>query len=107
MQCEPDLFRRALTGDNVALGEVLQKASHDVRGHLSAQMPRRWQAVLAIDDVMQVTYLEAFLRIRQFHGDNQAAFVVWLQRTADNNLRDAIRGLECGKRPPPAVQEGR
>jgi RNA polymerase sigma factor (sigma-70 family) len=50
---------------------------------------------------MQVTYLEAFLRIRSFQAVGPGAFLAWLRRIADHNLRDAIKGLQRQKRPPP------
>jgi RNA polymerase sigma factor (sigma-70 family) len=53
---------------------------------------------------MQVTYLEAFLQIQNFEPAGTAAFLGWLRRIAANNLRDAIRGLERLKRPPPSPQ---
>lgn len=50
---------------------------------------------------MQVTYTEAFLRIGTMQARNEKSFVAWLSQIAQNNLRDAIRALECGKRPNP------
>lgn len=53
---------------------------------------------------MQVTYLEAFLGIERFspvRGAGPAGgFPAWLTRIAENNLRDAIKGLRRSKRPP-------
>ena len=63
---------------------------------------RRWQGVLDEDDVMQVTYLEAFLHIEQLVARDPASFVGWLTRIADNVLRDTLRELERQKRAPAA-----
>ena len=53
---------------------------------------------------MQVTYLEAFLGIKRFSPARGAGpaegFPAWLARIAENNLRDAIKGLRRSKRPP-------
>jgi RNA polymerase sigma-70 factor, ECF subfamily len=90
---------RAVAGDERALAALL-----DRYGLLIARKLRIntcWQGQLDADDVMQVTYLEAFLRIRQFTSDGPDAFAGWLHRIAENNLRDAIKGLERDKRPPP------
>jgi RNA polymerase sigma-70 factor (ECF subfamily) len=70
-----------------------------IRGELS--IAAKWQSVIGPDDIMQVTYVEAFLRVRQFSGSEPAKFLAWLRQIARNNLLDAIRGLECDKRPPP------
>lgn len=51
---------------------------------------------------MQVTYLEAFLRITHLAATDAGQFVAWLRRIAENNLRDAVRILEADKRPNPS-----
>lgn len=50
---------------------------------------------------MQVTYTEAFLRIGTFQSNTIASFAAWISTMAQNNLRDAIKELERGKRPDP------
>jgi len=60
--------------------------------------------MVSADDVIQVTFLEAFLRIGQFRGRSFPAFMAWLTRSAENNLRDAIRELRAVKRPPPTAR---
>lgn len=50
---------------------------------------------------MQVSYLDAYLHFDRFLGSNRDALRIWLQRIARNNLIDAIRALECEKRPSP------
>lgn len=57
--------------------------------------------MLEVADVMQVTYLEAFLQIGGFDADRGGSFESWLCRMAENNLRDAVRGLQRQKRPQP------
>jgi len=87
----------AVRGDEHALTRLLEAAAPDVRRKL--QISPRWQGVIDPDDVMQVTYLEAFLRIRTFEPSTSEAFLAWLRRIAENNLRDAIREQERAKRP--------
>jgi RNA polymerase sigma-70 factor (ECF subfamily) len=70
----------------------------------SLSIAREWRSVLEPADVMQVTYLEAFLRITQFDPGRAEPFRAWLQRIAENNLRDAIRGLSRQKRPQPSAR---
>ena len=50
---------------------------------------------------MQVTYLEAFLLVQNFEPRGEGAFEAWLSQIAENNLRDALRGLQAAKRPDP------
>lgn len=98
---EDDLLLRAVQGDGEALSALLRRYGPHVRHRLHGKIAARWQAVLEVADVMQVTYLEAFLRIRQFRPDGTHSFVAWLHRIAENNVRDSIRALERAKRPDP------
>ncbi|MBL8880054.1 MAG: sigma-70 family RNA polymerase sigma factor [Phycisphaerales bacterium] len=98
---EDALIRAAVAGDTAALAALLRTSGTRLREQLS--IDRRWQSVLEADDVLQVTYLEAFLKVGSFVPGGSNAFYGWLRRIAENNLRDAIKGLEAQKRPPPAL----
>src|SRR5262245_23679710 len=94
-----ELLSKAVGGDTAALATLLERYGGDVRGRL--QIEPKWSSLIDADDVMQVTYLEAFLQIRRFQPQGLPAFIGWLARIAENNLRDAIKELERIKRPPP------
>src|SRR5262245_62009493 len=100
-ETDDERLQRAIRGDQDALGALLRGVGPRVRAGLVGRIAARWRTILDEDDVMQVTYLEAFLRIRQFRPTDLKAFVGWLSRIAENNLRDAIRGLGAAKRPSP------
>ena len=93
------LLQHAVSGDGAALTALLKLHGPKVRQRLS--ISPTWQSLLDVDDVMQVTYMEAFLRIRDHRGHATEVFVAWLTRIADNNLRDAIKKLQRAKRPNP------
>jgi RNA polymerase sigma-70 factor (ECF subfamily) len=93
------LCRLAAQGDQDALETLLCRHAGPIRHAL--HIDRKWSSVLDVDDVMQVTHLEAFLNIRQFDPERGVPFCTWLRRIAENNLRDAIRGLEAAKQLPP------
>lgn len=92
-------IRRAVAGDADALTELLRIHAPAVERTL--RIGRPWRSVLEVSDVMQVTYLEAFLQVGQFDPDRSESFETWLRRIAENNLRDAVRGLQRQKRPQP------
>jgi RNA polymerase sigma-70 factor (ECF subfamily) len=94
------LVTRAVNGDADALDALLARYGPQVRSELKIE--RRWQTLLEADDIMQVSYLEAFLQIRSFTPGGAESFLAWLRRIARNNLLDSIRELERSKRPPPA-----
>lgn len=97
---EKKLLNRAVSGDDGALSKLLMVADSELRARLSGQIGRRYRAVLSVADVLQVTYMEAFLRIGRFRSGENGAFLSWLTRIAQSNLRNAIRNLNCQKRPP-------
>ncbi|MEK6797989.1 MAG: RNA polymerase sigma factor [Planctomycetota bacterium] len=98
------LVTAAVAGDEAALATLLERHGVAVRQGLS--ISPKWRAALDPDDVMQVTYLEAFLRIETLRQPTPKGFLAWLRCIAENNLRDAIRGLECAKRPRHRVECG-
>ena len=90
----------AILGDNDALETLLRDVTPQVHARIASRIRPIWQSVLDVEDILQVTYLEAFLRIRDFEPKGDDAFLAWVTRIADNNLLDAIRALERAKRPP-------
>lgn len=94
----------ACKGDHNALTALLSRYGPLVRQRLIGKIAGHFRGVLEEDDVMQVTYLEAFMRVSAFtprQGSPGASFQAWLAQIAENNLRDAVRGLERAKRPDP------
>ena len=98
---DDELLGLAVRGNQDALGTLLQRHGPQVRRRLAGRIAAPWRSVLEEDDVMQVTYLEAFLRIGQFTPAGPGAFIAWLTRIAENNLRDAVKELGRAKRPQP------
>jgi RNA polymerase sigma factor (sigma-70 family) len=90
----------AVSGDADALGRLLRDHAPLLLRHFTDRIGRRYQAMLATEDVLQVTFMEAFLRIRNFTYSGEGSFLAWLRQVGENNLRDAIRGFEADKRPP-------
>ncbi len=87
----------AVGGSREALEEVLSESGPRVARRLS--IDPRWSRTLSVDDVMQVTYMEAFLRIRSLQHPSRAGLEAWLTRIAKNNVVDAVRSLQSAKRP--------
>jgi RNA polymerase sigma-70 factor (ECF subfamily) len=98
---ECELIDLAVRGDEDALTRLLHMHGAGVRARISPRIGVKWRNVLDADDVMQITYLEAFLNIHGFTNRGEGAFAAWLLRIATNNLRDAIEALSRLKRPSP------
>ncbi len=97
---ENEVIKRAVNGDRSALTELFECHGPAIRPSIAKRIPRRWQALLSADDVMQQTYADAFRDIGRFVGTSQPSFAAWLARLARCNFQDAIRGLEADKRSP-------
>jgi len=98
---DADLLDNALGGDQEAIAALLRRHGPTVSDRIAGRIARKWSSVLDADDVMQVTYLEVFLQIERFTPGGPGSFLGWLDRIAQNNLRDAIAGLSRAKRPQP------
>jgi RNA polymerase sigma-70 factor (ECF subfamily) len=101
---EPDLIVRAVAGEEDALSTLLQQSAPEVRRQLKVNS--HLLSSFDLDDVMQVTFLEAFLSIRRFDPDRRGSFVGWLLSIARNNARDLKRAAAAAKRPAPNQRAG-
>lgn len=106
MNAQDSLLERAQAGDVDALVELLEDLGSNVRAIIEPKIGRKHRSVLSADDVMQVTYMECLARFGSFHGGGARGFLAWLIRIAENNLIDAVRGLEAAKRPNPGKRVG-
>ncbi len=79
---------------------LLDGVSVQLHGEIDRKIGARYRGIVEADDILQVTCLEVFLRIRVF-TPSPGGFLAWLRRVAENNLRDAIKELERDRRPPP------
>jgi RNA polymerase sigma factor (sigma-70 family) len=86
----------AVAGDAEALESLLRAAAPALRSGLSVDA--RFRRSFDVDDVLQVTFVEAFLRIRCLRQATVGGFTAWLQRMAEHNLADAVRASTRKKR---------
>jgi len=99
---EAEELTAAVAGDADALKALLGRYGPVIWSEIDADVGAPWRSMIDADDVMQVTYLEAFLRIERLQAGDGAGFKAWLRRIAQNNLRDAVKELGRQKRPNPA-----
>ena len=93
-----DLLNRAANGDRDALARLLEQHAPAARRLLVGKIPRRWRSALSVDDVMQQTYIDAFVDIDRFVPHTNGSFAAWLASLAKCNLLDALKMLEADKR---------
>ncbi|MHC5108319.1 MAG: RNA polymerase sigma factor [Planctomycetota bacterium] len=87
-------------GNREALVSLLSTMAPAIRQAVS--IAPQWASVFDVDDVVQVTFMEAYLRLGQFVSDTPQAFESWLKMIAKNNVRAGVRALKCAKRPQPS-----
>jgi len=92
------LLDRAVAGDLDAIAQLLERHGPAVRQGIEGKIHPRWQAVLSVDDVMQETYIDAFVDVSRFEPRGEDSFVAWLVTLARRNLLDAVRMLDAAKR---------
>lgn len=92
-----DDVQRAAGGDDDALGRLLRAVEPDLRASVAIQPLYRRD--LDVADLLQVSYVEAFLRVGSLRERTVDGFRAWMRRLVDTNLKDAIRALERDKRP--------
>ena len=95
---ENELVHQAARGDADALSSLLERHGRLIRDRLAGQIPRRWRAALSADDIMQQTYIDAFVDMNRFVPNGKGSFPAWLSSLAKCNLVDAVRMLEADKR---------
>ncbi len=97
LPAEPALIAAAVGGDRVALERLLLAHYDPLARRIGEKLPPRLQATLAVEDILQLTFLQAFRDIGQFELRADATFGNWLARIAENRLHDAIKAHDCTK----------
>ena len=92
-------IEKAVGGDEAALEGLLRSIAPELMSAIDIDPV--WRRSLDPEDILQVSSLEAFLRIGSLRDATPDSFRAWIKRIVANNLRDAIRGLERDKRPNP------
>ena len=92
------LLNQAASGDRHALVQLLEQHGPAVRRRIEGRIPRRWRSALSADDIMQQTYIDAFVDADRFVANGKGSFPKWLGSLAKCNLLDALKMLEADKR---------
>jgi RNA polymerase sigma-70 factor (ECF subfamily) len=95
---EDDLLRRAIAGDHQALKKLLDRHAPPIQRAMQRRIPRRFRSLLSAQDVMQDTYLDAFLGMGRFIPRRDGSFARWLRTIAERKLEDTIKALSAKKR---------
>ncbi len=72
---DQSLLKQAASGDGRALADLLEEHTPTVRRSLAGKIPARLQSVLSVDDLLQQTYIDAFVNINRFDPGGDALFL--------------------------------
>jgi RNA polymerase sigma-70 factor (ECF subfamily) len=98
LENEQELIVKAVSGDRLALGDLLLAHSSRLSRHLAPMLPASVQGKLSVDDILQQTFVRAFCGIGQLRQATSRSFSTWLTRIAENQLRNALADLQRQKR---------
>jgi RNA polymerase sigma-70 factor (ECF subfamily) len=94
---EPALVAAAASGDRVALERLLLVHYDDLARRIGAKLPPRLQSTHSVEDILQLTFLQAFRDIGRFELRADATFGGWLATIAEHRLLDAIKRHDAKK----------
>lgn len=86
-----ELIQAARSGDELALGTLLDEYREYLRLLAQRAMDGRLGARIDASDVVQQTYLSAVRRFTEFEGQSGDDLAGWLYRIHERNLIDAAR----------------
>jgi len=92
------LIARIRDGDEAALRPLFDRYEGLVRSRLARRIPPDLTRKFAVEDVLQETYLTAFVRIGDFESRGDGAFGAWMTKIALNKLREEIRRFRATRR---------
>jgi RNA polymerase sigma-70 factor (ECF subfamily) len=95
---ESALVAAAVGGDRIALERLLLAHYDDLARRIGAKLPPRLQATHAVEDILQITFMQAFRDIGGFEQRADATFAAWLATIAEHRLCDAIKQHDRQKR---------
>jgi RNA polymerase sigma-70 factor (ECF subfamily) len=92
------LLRRARTGEEAALGSLLEHYGNYLALLARVQISRRLQGKVDAADLVQETFLEAHQGFAGFQGATEREFVCWLRQILATNLANLFRRYLGAKR---------
>jgi RNA polymerase sigma-70 factor (ECF subfamily) len=92
------LIARIRDGDEAALRPLFSRYEARVRARVERRIPADLTRKFAVEDILQETYLTAFVRIGDFESRGEGAFGAWLASIALNKLREEIRRFRATRR---------
>jgi RNA polymerase sigma-70 factor (ECF subfamily) len=88
---EDSLITRAVAGDKDALVVLLYRYYDVLAADLRQKLPAEGRAVIAVEDVLQQSFIKAFQHIGSFEKRGRHGFYYWLKTITDHTCIDELR----------------
>ena len=85
-----DLVVAARSGDELSLGQLLQRYRNYLRILSTGQLDGKLRGRVSPSDIVQETYVEAHRDFVQFRGTSESEFASWLRQILIRNLSRAV-----------------
>jgi RNA polymerase sigma-70 factor (ECF subfamily) len=95
-----ELVLAAQGGDDLAVQELFLRYVPRLSRIVRARLGPRLRAHVAVDDILQETFLQAILRLRDFESRGEGAFLDWLSTLGCNQVQKAAEHWSREKRDP-------
>jgi RNA polymerase sigma-70 factor (ECF subfamily) len=97
---ENPLYKQAITGDDVALQQLLLKHHKTVVAHINNRLADKYRRSGLAEDVAQEAYVAVFRDIGAFKpgADLDQSFLAWVVRIADHRMLDMLKRMRAAKR---------
>lgn len=98
---ESDIDRwvcQAVAGDPISLEKLLFHSLPEIRDLVYSRLPAELRVKVDIDDVLQLTLTQIFLKLNTLTGRNGRAFLAWVATVAEHQIADCLRHAQRLKR---------
>ena len=95
---QDDVVRLAIAGDRAALDGLLAAYYPRLAAQIAPKLPADLQGTLAVEDVLQEAFLDAFQAVGSLKAENARPFYSWLESIVEHRMLDLIRAARAAKR---------
>ena len=96
---DEDLVRRVRAGDESAARLLFDRHLQGLRARARSRLPASLRGRVAASDVVQESYLAAFLSLGNFEDRGDGSFAAWLRNILECRISNEVRdGVEAAKR---------
>lgn len=93
-----DLVSQAIAGDRDSLEQLMGRHGVALLHRIESKIPADVHSLTSADDIIQETLVQVYRDVGRLQANDEAGFVAWMTRIAENRLLDAIRQAHCKKR---------